>query len=102
MRSNDSSEMDKVELPSAVYVDARILQAFTLTSDTLKSNQDLDSRGVESNDTFEEVTMRANRSLCNIQPHHSTRAIKYGVWEIALDFATGIWPAVSFPETVGI
>ncbi len=74
-----------METPSTVYADARFLRGFKLASDTLESNQDLDSEGVKSNDAgalkFEEVaplTMRANRGLGNIQPHHSTRAMKYG------------------------
>jgi RNA recognition motif-containing protein len=83
MRLSDLSETDKVETPSTVNIDARFLRGFKLASDTLKSNQDLDSGGVESNDTFKfeevaPVAMSANRGLGNIQPHHSTRAMKYG------------------------
>ena len=83
MRLSDLSETDKVETPSTVNIDARFLRGFKLASDTLKSNQDLDSGGIESNDTFKfeevaPVAMSANRGLGNIQPHHSTRAIKYG------------------------
>jgi hypothetical protein len=55
LRPSDVSETKKVETSSAVYVDAKFLQDFKLTSDTLKSNQDLDSGGVESYDTSEEV-----------------------------------------------
>jgi hypothetical protein len=74
MRPSDISETDKVETPSAVYVDARYLRGFKLAPDTLKSNQDLDSGGVESDDTFKfqevaPVAMRANRGLGNI--HHT-------------------------------
>ena len=82
LRPSDVGET-QVETTSAVRMDAKFLRGFKWTSAALKSNQDLDSGGVESNETFKfeevaPVAMSANRGLGNIQPHHSTRAMKYG------------------------
>ncbi len=83
IRPSDISETDKVETSATVYVNARFLRGFKLTSDTLKLIQGLDSGGVGSDDTFKfeevaPVAMRTNRSLGKIKPQHSTRAMKCG------------------------
>ena len=53
LRLSDVSETE-VETSSIRYNDAKFLQGFKPTSDILKSNQDLDSGGVESKDTIDE------------------------------------------------
>ena len=75
LRPNDVSET-KVETSSIEYVGARFLQGFKLTSDILKSNQDLDSGGVESKNTTEEDVPIALQPRSKVQLQHPTEATK--------------------------
>ena len=54
----------QVETTSAVCMDAKFIWGFKRTSETLKSNQDLDSGGVESKDIIkEDVPVALRRSI---------------------------------------
>ena len=75
LRPNDVSET-KVETSSIEYVGARFLQGFKPTSDILKSNQDLDSGGVESKNTTEEDVPIALQPRSKVQLQHPTEATK--------------------------
>ena len=73
LRPSDETE---VETSSIVYIGARFLQGFKPTSDILKSNQDLDSGGVESKNTTEEDVPIALQPRSKVQLQHPTEATK--------------------------
>ena len=76
LRPSDVSETHEVETPSVVHIDARFLRGFTRTSEALKSNQDLDSGGVESKNTIKEDVPIALRTRSRDQLQHPTEAMK--------------------------
>ena len=76
LRPSDVSETHKVETPSVVHIDARFLRGFKRTSEALKSNQDLDSGGVESKNTIKEDVPIALRTRSRDQLQHPTEAMK--------------------------
>jgi hypothetical protein len=76
LRPSDVSETHKVETPSVVQIDARFLRGFKQTSETLESNQDLDSGGVESKNTIKEDVPVALRTRSRDQLQHPTEAMK--------------------------
>jgi hypothetical protein len=63
-----------VKTSSIRYNDAKFLQGFKPTSDILKSNQDLDSGGVESKDTIDEDVPVVPQ--IKVQRQHPTEAMK--------------------------
>jgi hypothetical protein len=75
LRPSDVGET-QVETTSAVRMDAKFLRGFMWTSATLKSNQDLDSGGVESKDTIKEDVPVALRTRSRDQTQHPTEAMK--------------------------
>ena len=72
LRPSDVSETHKVVTPSVVHIDAKFLRGFKRTSEALKSNQDLDSRGVESKNTIKEDAPVALRTRSRDQLQHPT------------------------------
>ena len=76
LRPSDVSETHEVETPSVVDMDESFPQGFMGTSDTLKSNQDLDSGGVESMNTIQEDVPVALRTRSRYQLQHPTEAMK--------------------------
>ncbi len=76
MKSSDVSETDKVETPSVVCMDGKLLQGFKNTSGTLKSNQDLDSGGVESRNIIKDDVPIALWTKHNYRVPHPTKAMK--------------------------
>ena len=75
LRPSDVGET-QVETTSAVRMDAKFLRGFKWTSAALKSNQDLDSGGVESKDTIKEDVPVALRTRSRDQTQHPTEAMK--------------------------
>jgi hypothetical protein len=73
LRPNDVNETHE-ETPSVVYIDARFLRGFKST--TMKSNQDLDSGGVESKDTTQDDVPIALRTRSREQLQHLTECMK--------------------------
>ena len=75
LRPSDVGET-QVETTSAVRMDAKFPRGFKWTSAALKSNQDLDSGGVESKDTIKEDVPVALRTRSRDQTQHPTEAMK--------------------------
>ena len=75
LRPSDVGET-QVETTSAVRMDAKFPRGFKWTSAALKSNQDLDSGGVESKNTTEEDVPIALQPRSKVQLHHPTEATK--------------------------
>ena len=74
-RPSDVSKTE-VETSSRRYNDAKFPQGFKPTSDILKSNQDLDSRGVESKDTIMDDVPVELQPRYNVKSQHPTEAIR--------------------------
>ena len=74
LRPSDVGET-QVETTSAVRMDAKFPRGFKWTSAALKSNQDLDSGGVESKDTIKEDVPVALRTRSRDQLQHPTEAM---------------------------